>query len=41
MFSTKIFKYFYFYKDLFTPITVENGIFNLPILDDCSDDYFG
>ena len=41
MFSIKIFKYFYFYKDLFTPITVENGIFNLPILDDCSDDYFG
>ena len=41
MFSIKIFKYFYFYKNLFTPITVENGIFNLPILDDCSDDYFG
>ena len=41
MFSIKIFKYFYFYKDLLTPITVENCIFNVPILDDCSDDYFG
>ena len=37
----KLSKYFYFYKDLFTPVTVENGMFNLPVLDDCLDDYFG